>query len=276
MRSEDDLQIEPLGSAGGVEILDIDLAGDLGDATFRKVEEVFDRESLVVFRNQELTPERGRQIFSRFGPLVEGIGVVSNQDATGRGELQFHSERSFQRQIPIRGLALYGREVGAGGAATLFINCAAAYRDLPGPVRARLATVDTVHSFDPRVRLGPDYGGPEVPAGGWRTIHPAVLRHPLTGVPILFVSPWFTTAIAEDADAGDGLLDQMLGHLTDPSFRYRHQWRPNDLVLWDNLAFIHAREPYLESTTRVLWKYEFRFADGIELTPPHGTRLTTG
>ena len=99
---------------------------------------------------------------------------------------------------------------------------------------------------------------------------------PLTGVPILFVSPWFTTAIAEDADAGDGLLDQMLGHLTDPSFRYRHQWRPNDLVLWDNLAFIHAREPYLESTTRVLWKYEFRFADGIELTPPHGTRLTTG
>ncbi len=264
------MHIEVLSDAGGVEVREFDLGREMDDRTFESLEEIFDRESLMVFRDQALSADQARRLFARFGPLVEGIAVVSNEEATGRGELQFHSERSFQREEAIRGLALYGKDVGAGGAATLFINCAAAYRRLPHSLQARLSGIDTVHSFDPRRRLGRDYAGPDIPEGGWRTSHPAVLKHPLTGLPILFVSPWFTTAIASSVDDADDLLDQLLEHLANPSFQYRHEWRPNDLVVWDNLAQIHAREPYSESITRVLWKYEFRFRDGIQLPPPNG------
>ena len=115
---------------------------------------------------------------------------------TGRGELEFHSEQSFQRTNPIRGLALYCKAIGVNGGATRFINSAAAYRALPEDLRSELAQTDTVHSFDPyRVRLGSEYSGKGVPEGGWQTVHPAILEHPVTGTPILFVSPWFTTSI---------------------------------------------------------------------------------
>jgi alpha-ketoglutarate-dependent taurine dioxygenase len=210
---------------------------------------------------------------ARFGPLIEGIKIVTNESATGRGELQFHSERSFQREEPLRGVALYAKEVHATGGATLFINCAVACQELPADLRSELLEADTVHRFDPRIRLGEAYGSSGVPEGGWHTIHPAVLPHPITGVPILYVSPWFTTAIAgRDDQSSRSLLSRLLEHLRDPAFLYRHEWQPGDLVLWDNLVLIHAREPYDESKRRILWKYEFGLPAGSGLAAPHAVR----
>jgi taurine dioxygenase len=270
MVSEMEKRTIRLSPAGGVEVRDFDLRTELDEKSFTQLEGLFDEESLILFRNQGLSNDEGRQVFARFGPLIDGIGVVSNQDPTGRGELEFHSEQSFQRANPIRGLALYCRAIGVNGGATLFVNCAAAYRALPEDLRAELAHTDTVHSFDPRVRLGSDYAGTGVPKGGWQTVHPAVLEHPVTGIPILFVSPWFTSSIVgRDPQEGEALLCALLEHLSNPAFCYRHEWRPNDLLMWDNLCMTHAREPYDESTTRVLWKYEFRLREQFRLPEPH-------
>jgi taurine dioxygenase len=264
------VDIHQLSSAVGVEVRNLDLSIELDDRDFERLQGIFDRKSLVLFRDQTITDDDGRRLIARFGPLVEGIGVVSNEALTGRGELEFHSERSFQRQEPIRGLALYCKATCANGGATLFINCAAAYDALPSDLRGELADTDTIHSFDPRVRLGAEYGGPDVPEGGWQTIHPAVLRHPVTGIPILFVSPWFTTGIhGRGQSDGATLLSAVFDHLSNPAFCYRHQWRPNDLLVWDNLSVIHAREPYDESDSRVLWKYEFRLQDDLALPEPN-------
>jgi taurine dioxygenase len=200
----------------GVEIRDVDLSGKLDDSTFAELEQLFNAESLLLFSNQRFAYEKGCAFVYRFGPSIEGIKVVTNEAATGRGQLQFHSERSFQREEPLRGLALYAREVPATGGATLFVNCSLAYRELPADLREELLGADTVHRFDPRIRLGNAYGSPGTPEGGWH-----------------------------------------FDHLRDPAFLYRHEWRTGDLVLWDNFTLIHAREPYDESRTRVLWKYEF-------------------
>ncbi len=263
-------RIRRLSGAGGVEVRDFDLRTALADDSFRELEDLFDTESLILLRNQNITHDEGRQFFARFGPLIDGIGVVSNEEATGRGELEFHSEQSFQRDNPIRGLALYCRAIGPHGGATLFIDCAAAYRALPADLQSQLAHTDTVHSFDPRVRLGSAYGGTGIPEGGWQTVHPAILEHPVTGTPILFVSPWFTTGIVGmDSEDGGALLSALLDHLSNPAFSYRHEWQPDDLLLWDNLSMIHAREPYDESTSRVLWKYEFRLREPFHLPEPN-------
>ena len=201
------MHLKRLSPAVGVEVAGLDVGGELDGAVLRELEETLDRESLILLRGQRLSQEQGRQLFDHFGPRIPGVSVVTNDAPTGRGELEFHSEQSFQRKDPIRGLALYGKTISAGGGATLFINCAAAFQSLAQHLQDRLMHTDTVHSFDPRVRLKTGYDGPEIPDGGWRTVHPAVLRHPVTGASILFVSPWFTTAVMGcDDQQGAALL----------------------------------------------------------------------
>ncbi len=265
-----DKRTRRLSEVGGVEICDFDLRTELDTESFKEIEDLFDTESMVLFRNQTISDDEGRQLFGRFGPLIDGIAVVSNEEPTGRGELKFHSEQSFQRANPIRGLALYCQAIGPQGGATLFVDCAAAYSALPADLQSELAHTNTVHSFDPRVRLGSDYGGTGIPEGGWQTVHPAVFEHPVTGTPILFISPWFTTGIVgKDPKDGEALLSDLLDHLSNPAFCYRHEWQPNDLLMWDNFSMTHAREPYDESASRVLWKYEFKLRDQFHLPEPN-------
>lgn len=252
----------------GVELSKIDLRTELDGRSSQQFERLLDTELLLVIRDQELSDEVARRFVSGFGPLVDGIGVVTTEEATGRGELEFHSERSFQRKEPLRGLSLYGKSVPESGGATLFINCVAACAALPDDLRATLATVDTIHQFDPRIRLGAGSGG-NVPEGGWRTVHPAIWQHPVTGVPVLFVSRWFTRrVIGMDSEASEQLLTRVFDHLSEQRFLYRHEWRENDFVLWDNFALAHAREPFDESKPRVLRKYEFMLRPGFALPAP--------
>jgi alpha-ketoglutarate-dependent taurine dioxygenase len=38
---------------------------------------------------------------------------------------------------------------------------------------------------------------------------------------------------------GVALLDRLLAHTTQPEFVYTHQWRPGDVVMWDNRCLLH-------------------------------------
>jgi taurine dioxygenase len=35
------------------------------------------------------------------------------------------------------------------------------------------------------------------------------------------------------------LIEYLVKHATQPQFVYRHQWRANDIVLWDNRCTMH-------------------------------------
>jgi taurine dioxygenase len=35
------------------------------------------------------------------------------------------------------------------------------------------------------------------------------------------------------------LLADLLEHATHPKYQYRHQWRPGDLLMWDNRSLLH-------------------------------------
>ena len=65
---------------------------------------------------------------------------------------------------------------------------------------------------------------------------------------------------SEDATAcllslakGDGSArSQLFEIIEDPGNVYEHIWQPNDLVMWDNLASLHARTDWLDSERREL------------------------
>src|SRR5690606_20048484 len=71
-------------------------------------------------------------------------------------------------------------------------------------------------------------------------LHPVARVHPETGRTSLYVSPRFTIGIHELPDEeGQPLLDALFAHQIRPEFVYRHVWRADDFVFWDNRCVLH-------------------------------------
>jgi taurine dioxygenase len=54
------LRIKPLSEHVGAEISGVNLAADLPDDIFEKIDDAYNRHSVLVFRGQKLTPEQQR------------------------------------------------------------------------------------------------------------------------------------------------------------------------------------------------------------------------
>jgi taurine dioxygenase len=51
------------------------------------------------------------------------------------------------------------------------------------------------------------------------------------------------------------LIDQLMAHATQKKYEYRHQWRPGDMVIWDNRSVMHqANADYDMNQRRYLWR----------------------
>jgi taurine dioxygenase len=69
---------------------------------------------------------------------------------------------------------------------------------------------------------------------------PAVVHHPVTGRPILFVNPLHTHGFEGVAkDEAWELIDELEAHSVQDRFVYYHSWRVGDLLMWDERATMH-------------------------------------
>jgi taurine dioxygenase len=263
------LSLRPLSPAVGAEILDLDLSQPVNDATVDGIRAALDQYGVVLFRGQHLEPDAQLALSRRFGALQEvaqkqyqmpgkpEIYIIGNvTDESGRsvgdpsvGRL-WHSDQSFL-QHPAFGSLLYGVVCPAEGAETLFANMYDAYDALPAATRQRIETLRAEHSFaeyyqelrkrdatqpqltESRRALYPD------------VLHPLVRRNPRTGRRALYVNPGYATRIVDlPAHEGDALLAQLFDHAHSPRFVHAHQWRPGDVLFWDNLAVNHKGTPF--------------------------------
>lgn len=73
-----------------------------------------------------------------------------------------------------------------------------------------------------------------------RAIHPAIWQRD-SGEKVLHVSPWQAAGIegCENPD-GDALLDALIREIYQKMRPYRHEWKPTDMVIWDNWRFLHS------------------------------------
>ena len=72
--------------------------------------------------------------------------------------------------------------------------------------------------------------------------------HPETGRKALYIGEKVTGFVGMTEEESRPLIDYLVRHATRPQFVYRHQWRPNDIVLWDNRCTMHiALGDYEES-----------------------------
>ena len=71
-------------------------------------------------------------------------------------------------------------------------------------------------------------------------LHPLVRTHPESGRRSIYLNPIRIEGIVGMAEADAlALLDELLAHATQPQYEYRHQWRPGDMVMWDNRCLLH-------------------------------------
>ncbi|MFD9203933.1 TauD/TfdA dioxygenase family protein, partial [Streptomyces anthocyanicus] len=179
-------------------------------------------------------------------PAVEGAPNVLPVDSErGRAANHWHTDVTFVLNPPqastLRSITLppYGGE-------TLIASSAAAYRDLPEPLRRLADTLWAEHTNDY------DYAVPdeEIDAAhaaqraqftsiNFRTAHPVVRVHPLTGERGLFIGGFAQRIVGLSAGESRKILDLLQAYVVRPENILRHRWSPNQLVLFDNRITQH-------------------------------------
>jgi len=257
------MQVNRLSDALGAEITGVDVAA-LDDETFASIHAAFLEHQVLVFRGQSLAPDAHVAFSERFGPIesrpdrpftlagMPEITVLSNRRVDGdpvgvinAGDF-WHTDLSFVEK-PARATFLHALEVAEEGGDTEWSNMYLAYETLPEDTRRRIDGLRGVHVFDrrrnPRARVDSQFAAnPDVvysvPIPD--TTHPMVRTHAGTSRKSLFVSPRFVVGIdGMDDEQAQPLLDELFAHQVRPEFRYRHKWREDDLVMWDNSCLIH-------------------------------------
>jgi taurine dioxygenase len=258
----------------GAEVRGVDLSKPVEESVFREIYQAWLDHLLLVFPEQPIADPDHVAFARRFGELeihpskdhrssrYPEIYRVSNVDENGRimpPESEawrymnitwlWHSDSSF-REVPSAGSILHGIEIPKEGGDTLFCNLYAAYDALPEATKRRIATLRVLHSHDTVLRNGKVERSAKYEDLN-AVSHPLVRKHPVTGRRSLFISP-HTMAEVEGMPEADGraLLEELTEFAAQERFYYRHKWRKDDVIMWDNRCTMHAVMPYDNAQAR--------------------------
>lgn len=239
------------------------MSAPVSEATLARLHRAHLAHHVLVFRDQQITPQQQVDFSRRFGPLqihvlnqflLPGhpeVLIVSNivEDgkpiALGDAGHFWHSDLSY-KEIPSLGSMLHAQELPASGGDTLFANMHLAWDSLPMALKNAVIGKSAEHSYlakyaelQQRNPWRPDLTQAQIdqvkPA-----VQPIVRTHPETGRRALFVSEHFTTrVVGMPEDESRSLLDALFAHSVLPAHLYRHQWRAHDMVFWDNRSLMH-------------------------------------
>jgi taurine dioxygenase len=252
------IAVRAVSTAVGAEILGLDLADTLPDATIDAIRHALFQHGVVFFRDQKLTPEQHAAFAQRFGAInvnrffktVDGYPMIAEvrkePDQVGNIGGGWHTDHSYD-QVPAMGSILYAREVPETGGDTLFASMYAAYDALSDGLKQTLECLQAVHSsrhvfgveaYAGRGDLKGRYLNPE--AATQDAVHPVVVRHPGSGRKALYVNSAFTVRFVGWTDEESRpLLQHLYQHAARPEFTYRFQWRAGSLAFWDNRCTWH-------------------------------------
>jgi taurine dioxygenase len=299
-------EVVPSNAALGAEVRGLDLK-TLDDATFAALHAAWLDNVLLVFRNQSLTAEDLVTLVKRFGKPVTSsnlherkleertanqvfrlppeVTVVTNLQENGKpvgilgdGEVVWHSDFSFKER-PTAARMLLAIEIPPSelGGHTYFLNCYAAYDALPEALKKRISgktikqadIVDTAMKLRPGASLDADIRTVPGPS------HPIISTHPETGRNMIFLGrrhgSYVNGLSLEDSEA---LLNELWSQCVQPRFCYEHEWAVGDVVVWDNRATLHKRDPFDSKSRRVLYAAQveghrpYEAPDALSL-PPH-------
>ena len=269
-----DCTITPLSAHTGAEVRGIDLTRPVDEAARVRLNRAFVDHSVLVFRDQHLTPHQLLAAVGLFGEVLPQhnsrfalpecplVHYISNQDfyPDGRRYIPgegFHTDHS-NAACPPKATVLHAVSLPDRGGDTQYVNMHLAYDELPQATKRRLDGLKAIHVYQSRhsarklMELSPENRS-RVPDA---VAHPIVRTHPESGRKAIYINPIRTEGILGMPETEAlTLLADLLEHATQPQYQYRHQWRPGDLVMWDNRSLLHkANGDYDMTQLRYLYR----------------------
>ena len=252
---------------------------DLRDEGLRaRIREAFERTGMVLFEGVEPSNRMQVGLSLVFGPLkdhpvdavdrideIQGAIEISADPATcdiveidGKpysSWLPWHFDHCYNNELNRAGVLRMVQGTPNGGQ-TCFADGIAIYDAMAPELREAIEHRSVIYSLD----MQPDhirFGRPEnfrvlqidphqlailEQAKAYpRAIHPAVWTRP-TGEKVLHLSPWMAEGIEGREDAeGDALLHEVAEEVNRlaESCCYVHDWKPTDMLIWDNWRMLH-------------------------------------
>ena len=264
-----------LGNCFAVEIGGVDLA-NIDDSTLDELRDLWMQHKVAVFRDQALSDGELVSFTERMGPLFvhvrdqfraldrPEIMYISNIENDGRplgalgdGDLQWHSDQTYTAR-PVFGTMLYAVEVPADGGDTWFGDLAAAYAAMPEDFRkivdGRKACFSIEKKNLKRRYETPQYQKDQTP-DQW---HPLVRAHPYLDRKALYLSPSHMNGVGDlSFEDSETEVERLQDWAARPEFVYKHKWRKNDVVLWDNTSVMHRRDAFPTEQRRFMKRTGF-------------------
>jgi alpha-ketoglutarate-dependent 2,4-dichlorophenoxyacetate dioxygenase len=262
------LRVTALTASFAAQIDGVDIARPVDDRTWAEIRAAFEEHSVLVFRGARLDDDTQVAFSRRFGALevtksinpaagtpfarqsnldIETGAVIPPDDRRMVYQLAnmlWHSDSSF-KPVPSLCSLLSARIIPSEGGATEFASTRAAYPSLPEALKRRVEGAVAVHDFAwSRDQVRPGFFTEEERAVYPPVRHPVVRANPVNGRTSLFLGAHASYIEGLPVDEGRALLVDLLEHVTQPPFRYRHEWTDADLVIWDNRCVLHRATPY--------------------------------
>ncbi len=255
--------VMPFQTSLGAEIMGVDLSQPLSAEARSTLLQALGEHLALVFRDQDLTPDRYLAAASLFGPPMRqhysqhnmadhpDIGLVWHRNGQKPAE-RWHTDHT-NREKPPAATILFGVEIPSHGGATSVANMRAAYQALPAAEQAKLRGLRTVNTLDD---THDDTRPEDIETFGKPILHPMVRTHPTHGSPAVYFHVTKTRCIEgmspEDSRA---YLNNLLERMIRPEIVYTHQWRKGDVLVIDDRATMHrAHGDYDRRESRVLWR----------------------
>ena len=249
------IEVRRSSGALGAEILGVDLAARLDEATVAALRAALLEHIVIFFRDQRLSPHDLQAVARRFGevveyPFVKGppecplvLPVIKEAHERANFGGAWHSDTAYLEQ-PAMATMLYALETPPVGGDTMFANMAMAYETLSDGMQRLLGGLRALNvpnkpiAQQTREEMRSRRAGAEVGETG--TLHPVVRTHPETGRKALYVNLAHTTRFADMSEAeSEPLLAWLFAHQVRPELTCSFQWRPGSLALWDNRTSLH-------------------------------------
>jgi taurine dioxygenase len=265
----DGITVTPSGAALGAYVSGVDAGPKLGERGLIWVRDALLRHSVVILRDQTLTPDDQFAFMDRLYGMRPPLGMATPFAVAGHPEMQiisnirqdgmpigiddaglmWHTDTcSFPKPelfVSLYALEIPQREDGVALGDTHWTSTIAAYDALPKAIRQELAGKRVrqnygFHIEQMRIRGILTRGKDIQTTDNMWHLHPAVRTHPITGRKILYVNESYSERI-EGMEPGRSraLLSQLWDHVTQERFRFTHSWRKGDFVIWDNSATQH-------------------------------------
>jgi taurine dioxygenase len=260
--------LRPLPGGFGAEVVGLAVR-DVDDASFPAIHEAFLAHQLLLFRDSEVPAADQVAFARRFGEVQlhvmnqyhasahPELYTLSNLGPDGkpngrhpdRGTMAWHTDGSWTKRTT-KATMLYAEVLPSKGGGTGFADMYAAWDALPPDEQRRFERLTVVHNLDfsRNRRHGEEpmtdaqrHAAPPVE-------QPLVRTHPETGRKAIYLGDHAERIVGMGYDESRAFIDALNDRIVEIGRTYFHDWRPRDLMIWDNRCLMHRAGSYDTAT----------------------------